>query len=194
MSDFTDLYDLIELSQTGGYQGNELLFYDFETGTVHKPFAQKRNVVYGRPVFADRFLYFLQGDYDSKIVTLYRYLPGSILENVTELDMEEINLYNLMIVGDPIHIISQGDEDDFHCYYPEKILFPLGENESVILIADDKVYLEKWIEEGWDEENDCRTDQYKYYNEIVVRDFTGKLIEKFTGSFYRHTDGSWWIA
>ena len=36
-------------------------------------------------------------------------------------------------------------------------------NESVALIDNGKVYIDAWIEEGWDDENDCATDDYKYY-------------------------------
>ena len=35
-SDFEDLYDLIQWAEQGGYQGSELLFYDFYTGNVYK--------------------------------------------------------------------------------------------------------------------------------------------------------------
>lgn len=73
MSDNEDLYDLIAWSKQGGYQGAVLFFYDFETGEAYQPFEKKRNIVYGRPEFADGFYYFLRGDYDEKNVVLYRY-------------------------------------------------------------------------------------------------------------------------
>lgn len=117
-SDTGDLYNLIEWSKAGEYQGSVIMFFDFNSGNVYKPFAVKRNVVYSNPVYADGFYYFLQGDYDEKKIVLYRYLPDEILETVTELSTEDINLYNLCIVGNPVHIISQ--EDNFECYYPEK--------------------------------------------------------------------------
>ncbi|MCI5602986.1 MAG: hypothetical protein SOV90_04305 [Lachnospiraceae bacterium] len=150
-SDFEDLYDMIEWAKRGGYQGSELLIYDFTTGKVYKPFNKKRNVVYGAPVYVDEFLYFLQGDYDNKKITLYRYIP-------------------------------------------EKISFPIKENESVILIENGKVYLDAWIEEGWDDENDCATDEYKYYNRIIIKDFGGNIISEEIGCLNKSADGDWWIA
>ncbi|WP_461868043.1 hypothetical protein [Faecalimonas sp.] len=193
-SDFEDIYDLIEWSKLGEYPGNELFFYDFEKGKVYKPFDKERNIVYGNPVFENHFLYFLQGDYVKKKVSLYRYFPERVLEKVIELEMEEVNLYNLTIIGDPLYVISQDAEDGFCCYYPNKISFPLNERESVVLIDDDKIYIERWIEEGWDEENNCRTDKYKYYTEIVVKDFLGKTIEKYIGCLNKHSNGEWWIS
>ena len=40
-SDFEDLYDLIKWAERGGYQGSELLIYDFHSGNVYKPFDKK---------------------------------------------------------------------------------------------------------------------------------------------------------
>ena len=34
MSDTSDLYDLVEYAQRGGYQGSVIKFYDFENGNV----------------------------------------------------------------------------------------------------------------------------------------------------------------
>lgn len=65
-SDTNDFYDLIEQSKSGGYQGSVILFFDFESGKVFKPFAKKRNVIYSNPVYAEGFYYFLQGDYDER--------------------------------------------------------------------------------------------------------------------------------
>jgi hypothetical protein len=193
-SDFTDFYDLIEWAERGGYQGSELLIYDFYTGKVYKPFDKRKNVVYGAPVYVEEFLYFLQGDYDNKKVTLYRYIPEKVLEKVTELNIEEVNLYNLEIIGNPLYIISQESEDGFQCYYPTKISFPLNEHESVILIEDGQVYLEKWVEEGWDDENDCATDAYKYYNRIIIKDFAGNTISEEIGCLNKSAEGDWWIS
>lgn len=193
-SDFVDMYDLIEFFQHGGYQGNELQFYDFETGTVYKPFDQKKNIAYGNPVYLNEFMYFLKANYNTKKVVLYRYLPEIVLEEVTELEMSEIDLYNLTIIGNPLYVISQGNDDSFHCYYPIKMACPLDENESVVLMEDTKIYIEKWVEEGWDEEKNCATDHYKYYNKIVVKDFSGKIIKKHIGCLNKSTNGDWWIA
>ncbi|MCR5776006.1 MAG: hypothetical protein K6G84_01140, partial [Lachnospiraceae bacterium] len=123
MSDSSDLYDLIEYAERGGYQGSIIKFYDLKSGAVYTPFDKKRDVMYGRPVFSEGFYYFLQADYAMKSVTLFKYLPEKILEAVTDFDINEVDLYNLMIIGEKIHVISQ-DGNAFRCYYPEKITLP----------------------------------------------------------------------
>ncbi len=97
-------------------------------------------------------------------------------------------------MGDPLHIISQDSDNRFRCYYPIKIAFSLGKTEYVVLIDHNKVYIEKWTEEGWDGENNCRTDQYKYYEEIIVKDYKGKNIERYIGSLNKGSNGHWWIS
>ena len=192
MSDNEDLYDLIAWSERGGYQGAVLYFYDFETGDVYQPFEKKRNVVYSRPEFADGYYYFLQGDYDAKTVVLYRYFPDDLLAPVVTLPLDDVDLYNLRIVGNPVHIISQNEE--LRCYYPEVFSFPLEPNETVCFIEDGCVYIEAWIEEGWDDENDRATDEYDYYHKVVVKDFHGKLISEEIGALGQAADGTWWMS
>lgn len=193
-SSFEDFYDLIKLSEQGEYQGSDLLIYDFYDGNVHKPFNKKRNIIYSNPVYIEEFLYFLQGDYNSKKIILYRYMPEKILEKVIELNMKEIDLYNLAIIGNPLYIIRQGSENGFRCYYPERISFPLNDNETVMFIEDKKVYLEKWVEEGWDDENNYATNAYKYYNQIIIKDFEGNTISEEIGCLNKSVDGVWWIS
>ena len=192
MSDNEDLYDLIAWSARGGYQGAVLYFYDFETGDVYQPFEKKRNVVYSRPEFADGYYYFLQGDYDAKTVVLYRYFPDDLLAPVVTMPLDDVDLYNLRIVGNPVHIISQNEA--LRCYYPETFSFPLEPNETVCFIEDGRVYIEAWIEEGWDDENDRATDEYNYYHKVVVKDFHGNLISEEVGALGQAADGTWWMS
>ena len=131
--------------------------------------------------------------YDEKKITLYRYIPGELLEKETELSTEAVELYNLRVIGNPVHVISQ-DHHTFECYYPERISFLLSPQESVIFMEDGKIYIEKWIEEGWDEEADRATDQYNYYDKVIVKDYGGKILSEEVGGLYQAADGTWWIA
>jgi hypothetical protein len=82
----------------------------------------------------------------------------------------------------------------FKCYYPEKISFSLEGSETVVLLTNDRVYIEKWIEEGWDDENDCATDEYKYYDKVLIKDYAGKLLSEEIGSLFQAADGTYWMA
>jgi hypothetical protein len=60
--------------------------------------------------------------------------------------MAEVELYNLRIVGTPVHLISQSEE--MRCYYPEQFSIKLSVRESVIEIVDNLIYCSCWEEEG----------------------------------------------
>ncbi len=51
-----------------------------------------------------------------------------------------------------------------------------------------------WIEEGWDEENNCATDEYKYYDKVLLKDHAGNMLSEKVGSIYQASDGIYWIA
>ncbi len=193
MSDTEDLYDLIEYAERGGYQGSVIKFYDFDNGNVYMPFEKKRNVIYGKPVYTDGFYYFLQADYGLKKVTLYKYFPETMLKAVAEFGMDEVNLYNLTIIGENVHVISH-DGDKFCCYYPEKLSLTLRNHEAVLLMTEDEIISEEWVEEGWDDEKDCATDSYRLYYKVIIRDFDGNIISEEIGSIHQAPDGTYWIA
>ena len=192
LSDHEDFYDMLAWQERGGYPGAVLWFYDLESGAVQEPFAKRRNVMYGQPVFWEGAFYFLQGDFDRQRITLYRYLPGECPEAVTKLPAGEVELYNLGILGEGIHITSQ--RDAFACYYPEKFSFPLGPTETVAAIEGGKVYVEAWVEEDWDEEQECPGPNYQFYDRVIVKDFEGRTLSEEVGSLYEGEDGTWWIS
>ncbi len=192
MSDTTDFYDMSEWDKKGGYQGSTISFYDYDNGKVYEPFQKQRNVLYSAPVYLKNSFWFLQGDYNSGKITLFKYLPDKIPKLIVQLDIEDVDPYNLRIIGEDGYIISEDEE--FVSYYPESFRFPKNPNESVMMIADGKVYLSAWVEEGWDDEKDCATEEYKYYEKVIVKDFKGNVLSEMMGSLQQHPDGTWWIA
>ena len=111
---------------------------------------------------------------------------------ITQLNIEDVDLYNLRIIGEDVYIVSEDDE--FVSYYPKSFRFSKGVNEGVSMIADQKVYLSAWVEEGWDDEKHCATEHYKYYDKIVIRDYHGTILSEEVGSLCQGTDGVWWIS
>ena len=170
-----------------------ILFYDFSNGKVYRPFRKKKETAYANPAYAGGYYWILQGDYGKKKVTLYRYLPGERPEAVTEFGTDEVKLYNLQILGDPVYVVSQ-NTDSAECYYPSHFSLKKEPNQSLALIEENRVYLEEWVEEGWDEELDRATEQYRYYHKLVVRDLNGNTISEEVGALYQAPDGTFWIS
>ena len=116
-------------------------------------------------------------------------IPQKIKCLTDERKRKSIPLFNIVM---PVHIISQ--EDSFVCYYPEKISFPITGHESALFIEDKKIYFESWVEEGWNDKNDCATDNYDLYYKVIVKDFSGNTLSEEVGDLYQAADGTWWIA
>ena len=84
--------------------------------------------------------------------------------------------------------------DVFRSYYPEKFTIGLEPQDTVCLIDEGKVYIERWIEKGWDAENDRAADDYDFHDMVIVRDKEGNVISETTGSLFQREDGTWWIG
>jgi len=193
MSDSKDLYDLVEWAERGGYPGSIIEFYDFSDGEVYAPFEKREDVMYAAPSFLNGVYYILQADYKAKMVTLFGYKPGEKPEVVEEFNLEDVDLYNLTIIGEKINVISQNGKV-FKSYYPEKFEITLDAHETVCFMTDDKIYIEAWVEEGWDELNKCAGKDYKYYTKIIVKDYEGNKISEGIGSIHQASDGTYWLS
>lgn len=189
-----DFYDVADWKKQS-YPGNQIYFYDFSHGAVYIPFEKKTNIMYGKPLYAKGRYYFLQADFNVRSIVLYSLdIDDQKLSKIINLKMADLNLYNLQLMGTDVYIISQGDHGQFKCYYPMMLDIALQDNESVVFIDDDKIYLQAWIEEGWDEVNSEPTDNYCYYNRLIIKDFTGQIIKEEPGTLIMDEDGQWWIS
>lgn len=188
--DFYEIPDIIDYY--GVYKGSIIKFYDFETGDVFTPFELEKNVQYASPIYLGNSYYFLQADFTKKIVTIYSYFPENYLDPIEEFKMDELNLYNLGLMGETLHLISQ--DEKLNIYYPYRKTIDLEANESAMFIKDDKVYISAWIEEGWDDDKWLAGPNYEYYDKMIIKDMKGNTIEERRGDLFQHIDGSWRLA
>lgn len=189
--------DLFEIEETvkidGFYKGNEICFYDYKTSEIYRPFDLKKNIAYGRVIFIDNSFYILQVDFNEGLVNIYKYYPGEILVKITDYKVKDLSTYNLELVGLDLHLISQ-DSETLEIYYPYRKTVKLEVSESALFIDDGKVYINRWIEEGWDDEKDEAGEDYKYYDKLIIKDFDSNIIEERLGSLHQSPDGTWWLA
>lgn len=189
--------DLFEIEETvkidGFYKGNEICFYDYKTSEIYRPFDLKKNIAYGRVIFIDNSFYILQVDFNEGLVNIYKYYPGEILEKITDYKVKDLSTYNLELVGIDLHLISQ-DSETLEIYYPYRKTVKLEVSESALFIDDGKVYINRWIEEGWDDEKDEAGEDYKYYDKLIIKDLDSNIIEEMLGSLHQSPDGTWWLA
>ena len=191
MDDFFEIEDIIK--HDGSYKGSVIRFYDYQTGKVYLPFEQKKNISYGRVIFIDNSFYILQVDFNEGLAHIYKYYPGEILEKITDYKIKDLSTYNLELIGSDLHLISQDDES-LEIYYPYRKTIKLAGNESALLIDDEKVYINRWIEEGWDDEKDMAGEDYKYYDKLIIKDLDSNILLERLGCLHQSPDGTWWLV
>ena len=118
---------------------------------------------------------------------------GYVTENVTSFDCSKEMLYNLRITGSPVYVFNQ-DGAVFNCIYPEKFSIVLAPHQSVTFVEKDKVYIEEWVEEGWDDENNRATEQYLFYNKVIIKDFEENTLSEEVGYLTPAPDGNYWMS
>lgn len=188
--DFYEVPDIIEAQ--GFYKGSILRFYDYESGEVYQPFPLEKNISYGDPVYIQGVYYFLQGDFNTGYIHLYRYDPDFSLEKLEDFKIEDLNLYNLKVIGEDLHLVSS--DEGLEIYYPFRKTVDLATEEVALFIRDGKIYISAWTEEGWDEENDLPGPGYDYYERFIVKDMDGKILEERRGNLFQDKDGTWWLS
>ncbi|UTH15862.1 hypothetical protein [Macrococcus epidermidis] len=190
-SDAIEFYEVEDVIKVNGfYKGNTISFYDYETGRVYLPFELKKNVVYGYPVYINTLYYFIQCDFETRKINAVECFPGGSVRIYKSLNMDEVDLGNIMIMDDDLKIVSQ--ENDFRCYYPEQIRLSLEPSESVVTIDEGKVYINQWIEEGYDDVNNGYTNAYQYYDKLIIKDLSGnKICDKVGYLSTYHNDQLW---
>ncbi|TDM02395.1 hypothetical protein [Macrococcus carouselicus] len=182
-----ELYEAYDAIKTGPVPGNTLTFYERAIGRVYMPFSKEKNIVYSSVIYHHVYYYFLQCDFNQQMVYLYQYEPGQQPQLMTVLSMHEIDMNNLSLMGENVHITSQGRT--FQCYYPRLFSLELENAESVIHIEDDKVYISQWIEEGLED-----IDDYHYYEKLIIKDFMGNTLSEEVGNLFQDDQGEWWLS
>lgn len=191
MGDFFEVEDIIK--HDGFYEGSVIRFYDYQTGKVYLPFEHKKNISYGKTIYIENIFYILQVDFDEDLANIYKYYPGESLDKIAIHKIKDLSTYNLELIGNDLHLISQDDES-LEIYYPYRETVKLGANESVLLVNDGKVYINAWIEEGWDDEEDIASEDYSYYDKLIIKDMDSNIISERVGNLHQRPDGTWWLS
>ena len=179
LSDLEDFFEVEETIKVGGsFRGSVIRFYDYQTGEVYLPFDQKTNTTYGKAIYIDGSFYILQVDFDEGLANIYKYYPGESLDKIASYKIKDLSTYNLGLIGNELHLISQDDES-LEIYYPFRKTLNLAENESVILIDDEK---------------DRAGDDYHYYDKLIIKDMASNIISERIGNLHQRSDGTWWIS
>lgn len=171
--------------------GNEISFFVYPECRIYTPFSKRKGVYYQHMSvkYYKGEVYFLQGDFNTNLINLFKWkIEDDSVELVTSLDINEVSLYNLSIYTKPIMISAEDIEKNTEeIYYPERLSLKLNELESFYYRDGENFYFSRWHEEG------NKVGEYKYWEEYVIRDREGNLIEEGKGDITLMPDGTFLI-
>lgn len=192
LSSMESYYDIPDwIKEHGYYHGDLIRFYDMYDNKTYTPFENEKNITYSYAKYKEGYFYFLRVDFNKYTLELIKYYPEKVLESIVELPLKDMNLYNLGLEdGYELHICSS--DINFISYYPKNFELKLTPHQSVIYIDDDKIYVNEWVEEGVVE--DQLTNDYEYYDKLLVMDYDGNVISERKGSLSKYPNGKWYLS
>ena len=103
----------------------------------------------------------------------------------TELPLSLVkDCYNLQLHISPLTLSRQsGNELDI--VWPEKAILSIEDHDSFFLRDGEKLFFNRWFEEG-------EGVDYKYWEETIVRDLNGNVIEILPGDVMMMPNGEMW--
>ena len=81
--------------------------------------------------------------------------------------------------------LSRQCSNEFNIIWPEHVSFQIDDHESFFLRDGGKLFFNRWYEEGEGED-------YKYWEETVVKNLKGNVIEILTGDVMLMPNGEIW--
>lgn len=180
-----DLYEAEELfNDHHPIKSNTLLFISYPEGEVIEPIKPQDGCYFGRPIYCDGHIIILLVDFNHQLIRIEQYdeCTSAISTNVSVPLSEVKDCYNLLLHTYPLMLTRQGNENLFEIIYPDKIQFPIGDNESFTFRKGDKLYFSAWYEDD------------EYREEVIIRDIhTGAVIDSTPGSITVMPDGQEWL-
>ena len=183
-----DLYEAEELFRAGRpVLGRSFCLVRYPDGTVFRPLPKEPGTYCEEPVFLDGAIYLLRADFPTALLSILRFDCGSgAVGAVAELPLSAVrDCYNLKLHTAPLCLTRQGGEGVFEILWPERVSFPLGARESFYLREGDRLFFNRWNEEGEHE-------SYRYWEQTLIRDLKGRLLETLPGDVARMPNGELW--
>ncbi len=183
-----DLYEAEEVFQAGEpVRGNSLCLIHYPDGEVFWPVPKEAGTYTEKPVFLEGRIYLLNVDFRYASIRIFCFdCRSHEVALFQELSLSSVkNCYNLQLHTAPLSLTRQGEEDVFEIIWPEQVHFPMGQHESFFLRDGKKLYFSKWYEEGDGAD-------YRYWEETVIRDLGGSLLETLPGDVQVMPNGEVW--
>ena len=184
-----DLYEAEEVFKEGyDVEGRNLVLIHYPDGEVFRPVPKQPGIYPSEPVYLDGSIYILSVDFPAGIMRIVRFdCDSRKTEVVQELPLSSVkDCYNLHLDVAPLTLTRQRvGTNEFEIIWPEKVQFEMGDHDSFFLRDGDRLYFSRWHEEGDGAD-------YKYWEETIVRNLEGDVIDEFPGDIQVMPNGETW--
>ncbi len=185
-----DLYEAEEVFKAGHtVKGRNLCLIHYPDGEVFWPVPKQQGVYPTEPAYYDGNIFILSVDFPQGIMRILKFdCSSKALECEAELPLSSVrDCYNLHLDTSPLTLTRQRvGTNEFEIVWPETVQFEMGDHDSFFLRDGDKLYFNRWHEEGDD-------DNYRYWEETVVRDLTGEITDVLQGDIRIMPNGEAWF-
>ena len=182
-----DLYEAEELFNEGHtVNGRKLCLIHYPDGEIFFPVVKTEGHYSEKPVFFDGAIYMLDVDFLNGSISIVRFDSNDHQVSIhTQLPLTAVkDCYNLQLHIRPL-TLSRQRGNEFEIVWPQKISLSIEDHDSFFLRDGDRLLFNRWFEEGEGED-------YKYWEETIVRDLNGNVIEILTGDVMQMPNGEMW--
>ncbi len=184
-----DLYEAEELFRRGNtIKGRKLCLVHYPDGAVYEPVPKTEGHYCEEPVCYEESIYILNVDFPHGLIQIIRFGCRDHKTAVhAEIPLSSVkDCYNLSLQIAPLTLSRQcvGD-NEFEIIWPERTGFGMDDHDSFYLRDGNRLLFSRWHEEGEGED-------YRYWEEIVVRDLEGNVVETLPGDVKLMPNGELW--
>ena len=184
-----DLYEAEELFHDGHViKGRKLCLVHFPDGQVFFPVPKTEGHHSEKPVYFEGGIFMIDVDFPKGSISIIRFDCRDYQTSIAaEIPLSSVkDCYNLRLQAAPPTLSRQrAGSGEFEMIWPERIRFSMGSHESFFLRDGGKLFFSRWHEEG-------EGADYRYWEETVVRNLDGDVIETLPGDVMRMPDGEIW--
>lgn len=182
-----DLFEAEETFRAGHIvKGRKLCLVHYPDGHVFFPVPKIEGHYSEKPVFFEEGIFIIDVDFPKQSIKIVRFDCNE--HNVSihvELPLSSVkDCYNLQLHITPL-MLSRQCGNEFEIIWPEIINFSIGEHDSFFMRDGEKLFFNRWHEEGDGAD-------YNYWEETVVRNLTGNVIEIISGDVMQMPNGEIW--
>ena len=182
-----DLYEAEEIFREGYVvKGRKLCLVHYPDGQIFFPVPKMEGHYSETPVFFGGGIFIIDVDFPNGLIRIIRFDCNDYqVSTHAELPLSSVkDCYNLQLRIAPLTLSRQcGNEVEI--VWPEKLSLSMGDHDSFFMRDGEKLFFSRWHEEG-------EGVNYKYWEETIVRNLAGDVIETLPGDVMQMPNGEIW--